>query len=139
MASPIRHTGTVQRVARGVVYVLLEQQSACAACHARRICGVDSGEKIIEVRTAAADRFAAGDSVEVALVRRSMGVASLVLGYVVPLVVLLVALLVSKIAGAADGVAACITLAAVAVYYACLYLLRARMDRKIQFTIIKQE
>ncbi len=76
---------------------------------------------------------------EVALVRRSMGVASLVLGYVVPLVVLLVALLVSKIAGAADGVAACITLAAVAVYYACLYLLRARMDRKIQFTIIKQE
>ncbi len=88
MASPIRHTGTVQRVARGVVYVLIEQQSACAACHARRICGVDSGEKIIEVRTAAADRFAAGDSVEVALVRRSMGVASLVLGYVVPLVVL---------------------------------------------------
>ena len=138
MASPIRHTGTVQRVARGVVYVLIEQQSACAACHARRICGVDSGEKIIEVRTAAADRFAVGDSVEVALVRRSMGVASLVLGYVVPLVVLLVALLVSKIAGAA-GVAACITLAAVAVYYACLYLLRARMDRKIQFTIIKQE
>ncbi len=110
MASPIRHTGTVQRVARGVVYVLIEQQSAIAACH-----------------------------VEVALVRRSMGVASLVLGNVVPLVGRLVALLVSKIAGAADGVAACITLAAVAVYYACLYLLRARMDRKIQFTIIKQE
>lgn len=139
MASPIRHTGTVQRVANGIVYVLIEQQSACAACHARRICGVDSGEKIIEVKTSEADRFAVRDKVEVALLRRSMGAASLVLGYVVPLVVLLAALFVSKIAGADDGVAACITLAAVVVYYACLYLLRARMDSKIQFTIIKQE
>lgn len=139
MASPIRHTGIVRRVEGDTVLVSVERQSACAACHARKICGADSGERSIAVKTPHASAFRSGDAVEVALERRSMGIASILWGYVMPLFVLLAALFLSKIAGAKDGPAACVTLAAVVAYYACLYAARAVMDRKIKFTIIKQE
>lgn len=139
MSAPIRHIGIVQRVDDSTVYVIVERQSACAACHARKICGADSGESIIAVKTAHASEFKAGDRVEVALRRRSMGIASILWGYVMPLLVLLLSLFAAKLAGAADGPAACVTLAAVTAYYAMLYALRSYMSRKIQFTIIKQE
>ncbi len=139
MPTPIRHIGIVQRVDDSTVYVTVERQSACAACHARRICGVDSGERVIGVKTAHVSEFKAGDKVEVALLRRSMGIASILWGYVMPLFVLLLSLFAAKLAGAEDGPAACITLAAVVAYYAVLYALRSYMNRKIQFTIIKQE
>lgn len=139
MPAPIRHIGIVRRVDDSTVYVTIERQSACAACHARQVCGVDGGERIIAVKTAHAAEFKAGDRVEVALRRRSMGIASILWGYVMPLLVLLLSLFVAKLAGAEDGPAACVTLAAVVAYYAVLYALRSYMSRKIQFTIIKQE
>lgn len=139
MSAPIRHIGIVRRVDDSTVYVVVERQSACAACHARQICGVDSGERVIGVKTAHASSFRQGDRVEVALRRRSMGIASILWGYVMPLFVLLLSLFAAKLAGAADGPAACVTLAAVIAYYIILYVLREYMGRKIQFTIIKQE
>lgn len=93
----------------------------------------------MEVKTAHASQFKAGDRVEVALRRRSMGIASILWGYVMPLLVLLLSLVAAKLAGAGDGPAACVTLAAVVAYYVLLYALRSYMNRKIQFTIIKQE
>lgn len=139
MSIPIRHIGVVRRADSSTVYVTIERQSACAACHARHVCGAEGGERVLEVKTPQALRFKVGDKVEVALRRRSMGIASILWGYVMPLLVLLMSLFAAKLAGVGDGTAACVTLAAVAAYYAVLYALRSYMSRKIQFTIIKQE
>lgn len=138
MSHTIQHRGTVERVEHDRVYVVVEQQSACAGCHAKSVCGSGGSQRIIEVVTPNAASYVVGESVIVALLRSSMGASSVIWGYMLPLVVLLVALFGAKLLGASDGVAACVTLVLVAAYYVVLYLMRRVFERKIKFTIIKE-
>lgn len=121
------------------MFVAVEQQSACAGCHAKGMCSAGSAEKrTIEVRTPHASTFEVDERVVVALQQASMGLSSVVWGYVMPLVVLLVVLVGTKMAGIDDGPAAVATLVGVAIYYVGLYLARRRFERVIKFTIIKE-
>lgn len=139
MAHTIQHRGVVERVEGDRVFVAVEQQSACAGCHAKGMCSAGSAEKrTIEVRTPYALTFEVDERVVVALQQASMGLSSVVWGYVMPLVVLLVVLVGAKIAGVDDGPAAVATLVGVAIYYVGLYLARRRFERVIKFTIIKE-
>ena len=139
MAHTIQHRGVVERVEGDRVFVAVEQQSACAGCHAKGMCSAGSAEKrTIEVRTRHASTYEVDERVVVALQQASMGLSSVVWGYVMPLVVLLVVLVGAKIAGVDDGPAAVATLVGVAIYYVGLYLARRRFDRVIKFTIIKE-
>lgn len=139
MSQTIKHRGCVERIERDSVFVAVEQQSACAGCHAKTVCNLgDSQTRVIEVHTPHADWYNVGDSVTVALLRSSMGFSSVVWGYILPLAVLLVVLFGSKLLGAADGPAAVITLASVALYYLLLYVARNHFEQKILFTIIKE-
>lgn len=138
MGHTIQHRGRVERVIGDRVIVRVEQQSACAGCHAKGVCGGDDEGRIIEVATPYASTFEVGERVVVALLRPMMALSSIVWGYLMPLLVLLVVLVAAKLFGAADGVAAVITLASMAVYYVALYVARRRFERKIQFTIIKE-
>ena len=67
-----------------------------------------------------------------------MGIKSVVLAYVVPLIVLCAVLLGAVAAGVGQGLAALLSLVGVACYYAVLYLLRGRMENTIKFIITKQ-
>lgn len=139
MSHTIQHRGIVERIDRDTVFVAVEQQTACAGCHAKSVCGVGSDEKrIIEVVTPYAASYEVGERVIVALLRNSMGLSSIIWGYMMPLVVLLAVLFGAKLLGADDGVAAVATLISVALYYVALYLARSYFARKIQFTIIKE-
>lgn len=139
MGHTIQHRGVVERVEGDRVFVAVEQQSACAGCHAKGMCSAGSAEKrTIEVRTPHASTYEVDERVVVALQQASMGLSSVVWGYVMPLVVLLVVLVGAKIAGVDDGPAAVATLVGVAIYYVGLYLARRRFDRVIKFTIIKE-
>ena len=138
-AGAIKHSGEVIRVEKSVVYVKMTVGSACASCHARTVCGAgESAEKVVAVHTATAADYQVGDSVEVALQQRSMGIKSVVLAYVVPLIVLCAVLLGAVAAGVDQGLAALLSLVGVACYYAVLYLLRGRMENTIKFIITKQ-
>ena len=139
MAHTIQHRGVVERVEGDRVFVAVEQQSACAGCHAKGMCSAGSAEKrTIEVRTPHASTYEVDERVVVALQQASMGLSSVVWGYVMPLVVLLVVLVGAKIAGVGDGPAAVATRVGVAIYYVGLYLARRRFERVIKFTIIKE-
>lgn len=139
MAHTIQHRGVIERVEGDRVFVAVEQQSACAGCHAKGMCSAGSAEKrTIEVRTPHASTYEVDERVVVALQQASMGLSSVVWGYVMPLVVLLVVLVGAKIAGVDDGPAAVATLVGVAIYYVGLYLARRRFDKVIKFTIIKE-
>ena len=92
----------------------------------------------MEVTTPYASTFEVGESVIVALVNRSMGWSSVAWGYIFPLVVLLVVLFGVKALGAEDGIAAVTSIVAIAIYYAVLYALRSKFEKRIQFTIIKE-
>lgn len=138
MAQAIQHRGRVESVEGDKVVVVVAQQTACAGCHARGVCGEKGKERRIEVVTPYAAEYVVGESVIVALMRPSMGFSSVVWGYVLPLVVLLAALFGVKIFGVEDGPAALTSIVAVALYYVAIYFMRNIFDKKIHFTIIKE-
>ena len=138
MSRPIEHTGVVERIDGGKITVVVEQQSACAACHAKGLRSEQGSRKVIEADSDTPELFSIGDTVRVALVSNRMALQSVVWGYILPFVVLIVALVVAKILGATDGIAALATLLSVALYYVVLYTLRHYFERNIKFTITKE-
>ncbi|MBR5820426.1 MAG: SoxR reducing system RseC family protein [Alistipes sp.] len=138
MSQEIWHSGTVDRVEGRKVVVRITSRSACGSCAARQACGLaEATEKLVEVWSDAAADFQAGDAVQVG-VKKRVGGKAVALAYVGALVVLLLALVISiEVLGLDEGVAVGVTLAAVALYYALLWLLRKRIDNTIQFSITK--
>lgn len=134
----IEHSGVVERTEAGKVFVRIVSRSACGACKARTACGMaEAQEKIVEVATDEAGRFAPGEAVSVGVRRRAGGLA-VALGYGGALVVLLAVLAVAiGAAGWSEGTAALAALAGVALYYAALWLFRRKIEHTIQFTITK--
>ena len=138
MKRALQHRGVVQSVADGRVTVSVKPESACAGCHAKGVCGESGSERLITVVTDRASEYGVGERVVVALLKESMAMSSVVWGYVVPLVVLLAALFGSVALGFSDGASALISLVAVAIYYAGLYIARRVFERKIEFTIFRE-
>ena len=137
MAQTVEHIATVIRADDDVVEAELTVQSACAACHARSVCGLgESKRKRVEIATPDAAAYVPGESVVVSI-ESNMGMTAVFWAYFMPFVVLLGALIVSSAAGAGDGVSALAALAATALYFVALYLCRARLERKIHFKIHK--
>lgn len=138
MSSALQHRGVVTSVDADAVTVSVIAESACAGCHAKGICGESGAERVIRVMTPDASEYRTGDRVVVALKRQSMAMSSVVWGYMLPLVVLLVVLFGSVALGFSDGISAVVSIVAVAIYYAGLYLARRVFERKIEFTIFKE-
>lgn len=138
MSQPIEHTGVVERIDGSKITVVVEQQSACVACHAKGLCSEQGSRKVIEADSDNPELFSIGDTVRVALESNRMALQSVVWGYILPFVVLIVALVIAKILGATDGIAALATLLSVALYYVVLYTLRHYFERNIKFTITKE-
>lgn len=138
MSQNIQHRGKVERIEGNKVFVRVEQQTACAGCHAKGMCGEKGAERIIEVTTPYASTFEMGEHVVVALLRPSMGWSSVVWGYILPLVVLLATLFGLKAFGMEDGVSAVASIGAVVIYYVAMYVMRHKFEQRIQFTIIKE-
>lgn len=135
----VQHRGIVESVDDGRVTVVVEPQSACAGCHARGFCGEKGETRTITVETPYAKDFVVGERVIVALLSNKMAISSVVWGYLAPLVVLLATLFAAKGLGFADGTSAISSIVAIAIYYVVLYLLRRTFDKKIKFTIIKEQ
>lgn len=138
MSTRLQHRGIVERIEGDKVIVIVEQQSACAACHAKGLCSEKGTKREIIVKSPYASQFSVGERVRVALLSNTMGFSSIIYGYILPLVVLLAALSIVKGIGLNDGIAAVAAIAAVAVYYVGLYALRHKIEKKIEFTIIKE-
>lgn len=138
-AGAIKHSGEVVRIEGSTVYVKMTVSSACGSCQARVVCGAaETAEKIVEVEDSQAADYKVGDKVEVALQKRSMGVRSVVLAYLIPLVVLSVLLLGGVTIGVEEGIAALIAILGVGCYYVVLYMSRNKIGKTVKFIITKQ-
>lgn len=135
MSQEVQHSGTVLRVEGKTVFVRITSRSACGSCAARAACGLaEATEKVVEVYTAQAASFKTGDEVLVG-VRKRVGGKAVLLAYVGALVVLLAVLITATALGMNEGVAVLVTLAAVALYYGILRLMRKQIEHTIQFSI----
>ena len=78
----VSHEGTILEITPEFTTVEIIAQSACAACHARGLCGVaDEKQKIIMVPTDPYGSYKEGDKVLV-LLKKSMGMKAVWISYV---------------------------------------------------------
>ena len=121
----IQHRGIVKHAGEGRIVVCIEQQSACAACHAKSACLVsDKKEKLIEVK-GESHRFAEGEEV-------------MVMAFAVPFVLVVAAVFAAtRLSGGDDGIGGLAGLAVLAGYYALLYAFREKVGRRFSFSVSK--
>lgn len=137
MSECINHTGRVERIEDGKVFVRIVQRSACSGCHAKGVCNaVDSKERIIEVADADPDRFKVGE--EVALCgESSLGLQAVLLAFVLPMAVVIMAVAAGSSLMWSEEATGLIGLLLLVPYYGILYFFRERLKRKFIFTLKK--
>ncbi len=129
------HSGSVIEIGDGYVKVSVESQGACGGCAARAKCGmVDNSTRIIIVENRENKEYRIGQSVNVAITQQ-MGVRSVVIAYIIPLIILVGVLVVASSLLASEGLAALAALAFVALYYVGVYIFRSKLEKQIKFTI----
>ncbi|MBN2776449.1 MAG: SoxR reducing system RseC family protein [Bacteroidales bacterium] len=133
--STIEHKGIVSEINENAIFVDLSVQSACAACHAKSVCGIDSAQKTIEVRTNN-NSFNIGEKVKVVM-RESLGMKALFLGYLLPFVVVISTLMILLSADFSEGFSGLISIVVLVPYYFVLYFFKDRIKREFNFDIEK--
>ena len=137
----IEHEGRVIAVNKDYISVEIVNKSACAACHAKAVCGAsDEAVKVIEIAqdfsTLAGD-YQVGETVNV-IMSSAMGTQAIWLAYVVPLLVLMLSILVFSLCGAGELLMGLGSLGIVALYYLGLFLFRNKISKIFIFSIEKQ-
>ena len=133
----IRHAGTVISVTSSMVKVEIQAQTACAACHARTVCGASSGEsRVIPVRRHDDGTFKPGDEVNV-VIRQGQGFKAGFFAFLIPLFILLGFFLTFPLFFENELVTGLGALGFVALYYLVLAQFRDRLNSGFVFTVEK--
>lgn len=137
----IEHEGRVVSVDKDYISVEIVNKSACAACHAKTVCGAsDEAVKVVEVAqdiTTLAENYRVGETVNV-VISAAMGTQAIWLAYVIPLIVLMASILVFSLCGAGELVMGLGSLGIVALYYLGVYLYRNQLSKIFIFSIEKR-
>ena len=135
MEEMIRHSGIVEQVAGNRAVVRIGQTSACAGCHAAKMC-MASEHKDKRIEGVLLEPVQAGDEVEVQ-VRETLGWLAVLLAYIVPFILLVAAVAGFNKLGWSEAQAGTAALVSVAVYYVILRLFRNKLQRTFTFEIRK--
>jgi len=129
----IEHDGIVQKSDNKTITVKISSESACSGCHAEGSCSLSGREeKIVEIT--GEYNFNPGDNVTV-LMKKSMGYAALLLGYVFPLIIVIAVLVVLIMSSVPEAAAGLGSIASLIPYYFMLWFFRKRINNKFTFTI----
>lgn len=137
MTQPITHTGRITDITPQWISVEIVSESACSACHASSLCSLSEMEKkTVQVPFDMRD-WSIGEEVEVCL-KKSMGYKAVWISYVIPLFVLLAVILVAGSFAVEELFSGLFGIAAVAVYYLVVFLLRDTLRNEYIFYINKK-
>ncbi len=133
----ISHIGIVQSVDGQEVTVKMTVESACAACHAKSLCGVsDSKDKIVKAVNVSDAHFEVGEKVNVEM-RQSLAMKAIVICYLLPFIVLLTTFCVMSYFCQNELVNVLVTFAAVAAYFFFIWLFNHKIERNVTFIAVK--
>ena len=133
----ISHIGIVQSVDGQEVTVKMTVESACAACHAKSLCGVsDSKDKIVKAVNVSDAHFEVGERVNVEM-RQSLAMKAIVICYLLPFIVLLTTFCVMSYFCQNELVNVLVTFAAVAAYFFFIWLFNHKIERNVTFIAVK--
>lgn len=138
MKYDIVHKGKVNEVNGNMVTVSIEQETACASCKVKSLCGMDGdNEKEIAVYEKNADTiFKPGDDVVVGI-GTIMGMKAVFWAYMMPFLLMLATLFITKDMAMSELASGLITLGVGALYFVCLAMFRKRLEKEIIFKITK--
>jgi len=137
MSQIIEHTGIVNSIEGNIIRVLIIQESACNACHAKGACSAsDQDEKIIEVENSD-PTFKVGDGV-VLYGQRSIGLQAVLLAFVIPFILILFTLLVLRPFVSSEAISGTLALSVLIPYYIILSFFKNKLKAKFQFFIRKE-
>ncbi len=132
----IDHEGIVELVSENMAKVLINSQSACAACHAKGACSAaDQEEKVMMVPVNGQQVFP-GERVKVLISKRT-GLRAVAFGYVYPFLMLMLTLIVCTSIGLSELSAGLIALFSLLPYYLTIYLLRDKIGNSFTFKLVK--
>ena len=132
----INHEGIIDHIEGDVAHVKIDNESACAACHAKGVCGAaDQVEKFLDIPLQGV-AYSEGESVRVQ-VARHLGMKAVALGYIYPFLILMGILVITLASGIAELKAGALALLSLVPYYLVLYLLRKRIEKTFTFSIKK--
>ena len=132
----IDHEGIIDHLEGDVAHVKINSESACAACHAKGVCGAaDQEEKFLDVPVFG-ETYSEGEPVRVE-VARYLGFKAVALGYFYPFLLLMAVLIGLTISGINELKAGLIALLSLIPYYLVLYFLRKRIESTFTFSIKK--
>ena len=129
----IMHSGKILEINPDFTTVQIIVSSACAACHAKSMCGMsEDEEKVIMVPTDPYAQHNVGDTVTV-MTKMSMGMKAVWISYVVPLIILMI--LILSLSEIFDSQLLCglASLGGVALYYFIIWLFRNRLQNEFGF------
>ncbi|HIR63399.1 MAG TPA: SoxR reducing system RseC family protein [Candidatus Coprenecus avistercoris] len=133
----IRHEGRVLSVTSVQTKVEILAQTACAACHAKAVCGASNGEsRVITIRREDDGKIRPEDRVNV-VIRQGQGFKAVFIAYLIPLFILLVLLLTLPLFFENELVTGLGALGFVALYYLVLAQFRDRLNSGFVFTVEK--
>ena len=134
----IEHEGRIVEMDAQTISVEIVNKSACAACHAKGVCGASEEQvRIIVIPQTLATATAGyqiGDSVKLVL-SATLGMKAVILAYGLPLLVLVAAIFVFSALGMQQLHVGLFSLAAVAVYYIIFSIFRDKLDKEFVFHI----
>jgi len=132
----IEHPGIIKEISDNNVTVHFISKSACSKCHAKGFCGpMDESEKIVEV-ACDSSIYRQGEKVNV-IMRASLGVKALLLGYMLPFFIVVVTLPVMLSLTGNELLSGLIVFASVIPYYISFYFFKDKLDRTFTFSINK--
>ncbi len=135
MTSTISHEGIVSKITPEGIEVVIVSQSACAACHAKGVCGLgEAVEKIIQVPVPDAQKFYQGQRVVVEM-NESEGSKAVLWGFVMPFIILMIAFFFIYFLTHNEVYAGLGSLLSLVPYYFVLHLTKNWMRKKFTFNI----
>lgn len=137
MGGVIEHEGTVVSIEGRIVKVLIEQTSACAACHAKSACTAsEKAEKIVDAENRDNKQYEIGEGVKI-IGDRGLGLQAVLIAYVIPICIILAALFISSAITDNELVTGIVGLCSLIPYLILLILFRKKLQSKFRFYIVK--
>lgn len=136
MQSNIEHIGIIKAIQGSNILVELEVKSACASCHAKSMCSLDSKTKTIEVCDPNTSTYNIGETVKV-IMRQSLGSLAVVLSYILPFIILFFSLILLLSFNFSELLSSLISISLLIPYYFILYFNRDKLSKRFQFNLEK--
>ncbi len=131
----IAHSGIINKLDERYYYVSIIAQKACSNCYSKGLCSItDLNDQIIEVPRKHNCERKVGDEVEV-LMKKSLGVKAVFLGYILPFILLLTTLILTYKILDNEGLAGAAAIFILIPYYLVLYALKDRFKSTFVFSI----